>query len=236
MSVLQGTDTANYSAKAARFQELEPQGGTEEHAASNNLNLKRLVDVVGAIVALTFFFPVMTIVFVLLLLGGGKPIFAHRRVGRNGMMFSCYKFRSMVIDAEEVLAEHLARDPAAREEWACTFKLTHDPRVTWFGLFLRRSSLDELPQLFNVLRGEMSLVGPRPIVPDEIKRYSGRIEAYYQCKPGITGLWQVSGRNDVDYGRRVRLDAVYARKKSVRLDVVILVRTVRAVLSGRGAR
>ena len=150
-------------------------------------------------------------------------------------MFLCYKFRSMVKDANKVLTDYLSSNPAARDEWNRTFKLAKDPRVSRFGMFLRRTSLDELPQLFNVLLGNMSLVGPRPIVPGEIERYSDRIHAYYRCRPGITGLWQISVRNDVAYDKRVRLDALYARRQSIRLDIVILLRTVRAVLSGRGA-
>jgi undecaprenyl-phosphate galactose phosphotransferase len=133
------------------------------------------------------------------------------------------------------LAEYLLANPEAREEWERTFKLACDPRITRFGAYLRRSSLDELPQLFNVLAGDMSLVGPRPIVPSEIERYADRIGAYYRCRPGITGLWQVSGRNLVSYSRRVRLDAIYARKQTMWLDVVILFRTVRVVLTGVGA-
>jgi exopolysaccharide production protein ExoY len=187
-------------------------------------------------VALVFFAPIMSMIYIVLMFTGGKPVFAHRRVGQDGGLFPCYKFRSMVRASDEVLTDYLERNPAAREEWVYTRKLTYDPRVTGFGSFLRRSSLDELPQLFNVLKGDMSLVGPRPILPEEIERYSGRIRAYYQCTPGMTGLWQVSGRNDLDYDRRVRLDALYARKRCTRLDMIILIRTVRVVLSGRGAR
>ena len=198
-------------------------------------NVSCCVDVVGAILALIFFAPTMVIIYALLMLTGGSPIFAHPRVGKNGELFLCYKFRSMVNDANKVLAEYLESNAAAREEWDRTFKLTRDPRISWFGDFLRRASLDELPQLFNVLRGEMSLVGPRPIVPSEIVRYSNKIKAYYRCRPGITGLWQVSGRNDVAYDRRVLLDALYARKQSIWFDIVILFRTVRVVISRRGA-
>jgi undecaprenyl-phosphate galactose phosphotransferase len=176
----------------------------------------------------------MMTIFTVLMLSGGGPIFGDRRVGKDGRIFRCFKFRSMVRNAERVLAKHLEADPAAREEWNRTFKLARDPRITAFGMFLRRTSLDELPQLFNVLRGDMSLVGPRPIMLCEVESYS-RLKTYYQCRPGITGLWQVSGRNEVSYTRRIRLNAVYARKQSLRLDLVILLRTVRVVLSGRGA-
>lgn len=203
--------------------------------ASEGLSLKRCVDVVGAMLALIFFAPTMIIIYALLMVSGGSPIFAHLRVGKNGELFLCYKFRSMVNDASKVLAEYLESNAAAREEWDRTFKLTCDPRISRIGNFLRRTSMDELPQLFNVLRGEMSLVGPRPIVPSEIVRYSDKIRAYYRCRPGITGLWQVSGRNDVTYDKRVQLDVVYARKQSIWLDVAILFRTVRVVIGGRGA-
>ncbi|HJT44110.1 MAG TPA: sugar transferase [Rhizomicrobium sp.] len=165
----------------------------------------------------------------------GNPIFSQRRVGRDGKLFSCYKFRSMVNNAEQVLEDYLRDNPAAQEEWLRNFKLAHDPRITPMGAFLRKSSLDELPQLFNVLRGDMSLVGPRPIVPAEVPRYAGRIRAYQKVRPGLTGLWQVSGRNLVSYRRRVALDAFYARERSIALDVVILVKTVGVVIGGKGA-
>ena len=234
--MLQDIDTAGYSAKTTQFDHAAPRNIPERSAPARTVSAKRLIDIVGALAALLFFAPLMSIIYVILMFSGGGPVFAHRRVGQNGVLFSCYKFRSMVKNADAVLANHLRQNPGARAEWESSCKLARDPRVTWFGMLLRRSSMDELPQFINVLRGDMSLVGPRPIVPDEVERYSGWIRAYYQCKPGITGLWQVSGRNDVAYDRRVRLDAVYARKKSVGLDAIILIRTVRAVLSGRGAR
>jgi len=196
---------------------------------------KRIVDVSGALFGLVFFGPIMLIVYSLILVTQGSPLFVHLRVGQHGRLFRCYKFRSMRRDSEAAIERHLAQDPAAREEWERAYKLTNDPRITPFGAFLRKTSLDELPQLFNVLKGDMSLVGPRPIVPEEVERYSYFIDAYYSCRPGITGLWQISGRNLVDYDRRVQLDADYARKQSIQLDISILVRTVWAVLSRRGA-
>jgi exopolysaccharide production protein ExoY len=202
---------------------------------STPLTAKRCLDILGASIALFLAAPMMIAIYLALLLAGGKPVFAHRRVGRNGRLFYCYKFRSMVRNADAVLAKHLSEDPAARAEWGRSQKLLNDPRTTPFGSFLRRNSLDELPQLFNVLRGDMSLVGPRPIVPGEVERYSDRIGDYYRCRPGITGLWQVSGRNLVSYQRRVRLDAFYARRQSVRLDAIIMLRTVWVVLTGYGA-
>jgi exopolysaccharide production protein ExoY len=165
---------------------------------------------------------------------GGPVFFRHRRVGRNGKAFYCMKFRTMSVDAEARLNELLATDPAARAEWARDFKLRHDPRVTPIGRFLRRSSLDELPQIFNLMRGEMNLVGPRPIVEAEIARYGWRYRHYCAVKPGITGLWQVSGRNDVSYRARVAMDSLYARRRCTLLDIRILAATLPAVLSKRG--
>lgn len=212
-----------------------PRNVRANKADAGGVDAKRVMDVVGAVLALVFFAPAMLIIYVLLFFSGGSPIFAHRRLGKNGALFHCYKFRSMAKNGNAVLAEYLSRNPAAQEEWNRSFKLANDPRVTRFGTFLRQTSLDELPQLFNVLTGDMSLVGPRPIVPGEVERYADKIEAYYCCKPGITGLWQVSGRSLVAYDRRVRMDAVYASRQSVRLDLLILLRTVWVVFKGRGA-
>jgi len=150
-------------------------------------------------------------------------------------MFDCIKFRSMVLDADRVLRHHIAINPEAGAEWAATQKLRNDPRVTKVGNFLRRSSLDELPQLFNVLRGEMSMVGPRPIVQAEVSRYGDDIEYYYAAKPGITGLWQVSGRSDMSYARRVKLDVWYVRNWTLWHDIAILFKTIPAVFLQRGA-
>ena len=195
---------------------------------------KRLLDILGASVALILCAPVMILIF-LGLCFQGNPIFAQQRVGRGGKLFRCYKFRTMINGAEQVLADYLEHNPAAREEWRLTFKLTNDPRITPMGHFLRKSSLDELPQLFNILSGDMSLVGPRPIVPAEVPRYRSRIRAYYKVRPGLTGLWQVSGRNLVSYRRRVALDAAYASNATLALDLLILIKTVGVVLLGRGA-
>ena len=189
-----------------------------------------------ALLIILFFLPVMALVAAAVALQDGGPvIFAHKRIGRNGQPFLCYKFRSMRVDAEARLAELLAADPAAREEWARDHKLRRDPRVTPLGDFLRRSSLDELPQFFNVLRGEMSLVGPRPIVEAERVKYGRRFQHYCAVKPGITGLWQISGRNDVSYRTRVALDTCYAKNKNLGLDLYILVMTVPSVLRARGS-
>jgi len=166
----------------------------------------------------------------------GRPIlFGHYRVGRNGCLFKCWKFRTMVPDAERVLAELLKSDPAARDEWARDQKLRNDPRVTKIGAWLRYTSLDELPQLINVMRGEMALVGPRPVTVRELARYGDCKRHYMFVRPGITGLWQVSGRNDVTYEKRVQLDRAYVESRSLSGDLAILLRTVRVVLKREGA-
>ncbi len=165
----------------------------------------------------------------------GKPIFKQKRVGQDGKIFKIYKFRTMRADAAEQLEKILAADPAAREEWERDHKLKNDPRITRVGHFLRRTSLDELPQLINVLRGQMSLVGPRPIIDEEVIDYGDYIDYYQQVRPGITGLWQVSGRNELSYGERVQLDVWYVRNWSLELDLIILTKTFVAVLLRKGS-
>ena len=165
----------------------------------------------------------------------GPVIFKHIRIGKNGKAFPCYKFRSMCVDADAKLAELLANDPEARAEWERDFKLKNDPRITKSGAFLRKTSLDELPQLFNVLRGEMSLVGPRPIIQEELERYGEFVDDYLMVKPGITGMWQVNGRSDTTYDERVQMDSWYVRNWSVWLDFMLLWRTIKAVVAGKGA-
>jgi len=198
--------------------------------------LVRTLDIVLALLALVFVLPLMGLVALAVFAQDGGPIlFFHRRIGRNGKPFYCWKFRSMATDAEARLAELLASDAQAQREWAQDHKLRNDPRVTRIGAFLRRSSLDELPQLFNVLHGTMSLVGPRPIVDAEIPRYGKRFRHYCSVKPGITGLWQISGRNDVEYRTRVALDCLYARSQSPALYVWIVVLTIPAVLTRKGS-
>lgn len=166
---------------------------------------------------------------------GGPAIFAHRRVGQTGRSFPCFKFRTMHVDAERHLRELLATDPAARTEWEREFKLRNDPRITPIGHFLRRTSLDELPQLFNVIRGEMSLVGPRPIVDGELARYGDDVDYFLMVRPGMTGLWQVSGRNDTSYDTRVYLDTWYVKNWSLWYDIAILFKTIRVVFKREGA-
>jgi lipopolysaccharide/colanic/teichoic acid biosynthesis glycosyltransferase len=167
----------------------------------------------------------------------GAPVFyGGWRVGRDGRLFRCYKFRTMVRDAQPALERLLRSDPAARAQWQREQKLDNDPRITPVGGFLRRSSLDELPQLFNVLRGDMALVGPRPITVPELERYGATRWHYMNVRPGMTGLWQVSGRNDVSYPQRVQLDRRYVEQRNIGTDLRILLRTVRVVLDREGAR
>ncbi len=196
----------------------------------------RIVDRILAALLLIFFLPLMVAVaLIVAVTDPGPVIFGHVRVGRSGRPFRCLKFRSMVVDAEARLQAVLASDPALQAAWDRDHKLPRDPRITPIGRFLRASSLDELPQLFNVLRGEMSLVGPRPISSSEVPRYGRYIVDYYHTTPGVTGLWQISGRNDVSYRRRVALDVAFSRSQSLSLYLRILVMTVPAVLLARGS-
>ncbi len=213
----------------------QQQSGSTTSYRARIFDREYIVYAMLAILMLLFLLPVMVMIAVAVRLqDGGPAIFAHSRIGRDGRTFRCYKFRSMRADAEARLAEVLASDPQARAEWARDHKLRSDPRITPLGDLLRRSSLDELPQLFNVLKGDMSLVGPRPIVEAERVRYGRRFRHYCAVKPGITGLWQVSGRNDVSYRTRVAMDACYARRKCFALDLYILLATVPSVLGARG--
>jgi lipopolysaccharide/colanic/teichoic acid biosynthesis glycosyltransferase len=214
---------AGSARRADRFAALRP------HA-------KRAMDIAGAVALLLLTAPVFLLLALLVRMDGGRVFYAHERIGRHGQAFGCLKFRSMVMDADRRLAELLARDPAARAEWEATRKLKNDPRVTWVGRFLRSSSLDELPQLINVLKGEMSLVGPRPVQAAELAAFYGAAAQHYmQVRPGITGPWQVSGRNDTSYAERVALDVGYVARPSLLNDIRILLRTPIAVLARRGA-
>ena len=197
--------------------------------------VRRCADRLIAAVLLVIFSPLMLACAALIRRDGGPATFAHYRVGSRGRVFRCYKFRTMCVDAERKLREVLDSDPALRDEWERTFKLVNDPRVTAVGGWLRRSSLDELPQLLNVLRGDMALVGPRPITLIELRLYGPARWQYLSVLPGMTGLWQVSGRNRVSYEKRVQLDDEYVRNRSVWLDCWILVKTVLVVLSRDGA-
>ena len=201
-----------------------------------NRAFKRIFDLTLTIVGGLMISPILLGIAIAVAIDNrGRVIFAHKRVGAAGKKFPCYKFQTMVPDAEERLKKYLAENPDAKREWDETFKLTDDPRVTKLGGWLRRKSLDELPQLWNVIRGEMSLVGPRPIVQAEVPRYGKNIREYYMVPPGITGMWQVSGRSDTTYAERVAMDTWYVRNWSVWIDIMYLFKTVKAVIQERGA-
>jgi Undecaprenyl-phosphate galactose phosphotransferase WbaP len=198
--------------------------------------IKRFTDmilvVIGGLVAL----PLLTLIAIMIRLDSKGPLFyGHIRIGKNGTRFKAWKFRTMVPNANQVLEAYLESNPEMKREWEATFKLQNDPRVTRVGRILRKLSLDELPQVWNVLRGEMSLVGPRPIVNDEVKFYGDRYDLYSFVTPGITGLWQVSGRNNTTYEERVSLDEYYVRNWSIWMDIYILSRTIAVVLKREGA-
>lgn len=191
----------------------------------------------AGVVLLLILSPVMLACALAIWLTDGAPLFfAHYRVGAEGRLFRCLKFRTMRVDSQQRLADLLAADPQARAEWERDQKLTHDPRITPIGHLLRKTSLDELPQLMNVVKGEMALVGPRPITVQELQRYGGTRWHYLSVVPGMTGLWQVSGRNNTTYEERVELDRHYVENRSLRNDLKILVKTVLVVLTGYGAR
>ena len=199
--------------------------------------VKRVLDIVLASAGLVFLLPLtIPIALAIRLHDGGPALFVQTRIGKDGKTFQCFKFRSMVVDADRRLAELLERDPQARAEWATNQKLRNDPRITRLGAFLRKSSLDELPQLLNIIRGDMSVVGPRPIVESEIVKYGPYFTYYKGTKPGLTGLWQVSGRSDTTYDERVALDVDYVRKWSNVRDVRIIAMTIPAILKSKGAR
>lgn len=197
--------------------------------------IKRSFDILASLMIITILSPVLLFISRKVKKDGGPAIYGHERIGKNGAPFKCLKFRSMAVNSEELLADLLAKDPEAKAEWDETFKLKNDPRITKIGHLLRRTSMDELPQLFNVLKGEMSLVGPRPIIHEELERYRDQVDYYLMSKPGMTGLWQVSGRSDVDYETRVYFDAWYVKNWSMWNDIAILFKTVSVVLRKDGA-
>jgi len=197
---------------------------------------KRIVDIVLALSGIILLSPLLILCFVLTWVSSRETVlFRHKRVGFNGKPFDCLKFRTMLGDAPERLRKLLETDAAAAAEWAQCQKLRNDPRVTRIGAILRESSLDELPQLFNVLMGSMSIVGPRPVTEDELSRYGASVKAYTACRPGITGLWQVTGRGTTSYETRVSCDVYYARKWSLSLDSKIIVVTIPSVLFTKNA-
>ena len=195
---------------------------------------KRGLDLLGCLLLAPLAGGLVGVLWLLVRLDGGPGFFGHERIGRNGVPFLCWKLRTMCRDAEARLEDHLARNPAAAAEWAESYKLQEDPRVTRLGRILRKTSLDELPQLWNVLKGEMSLVGPRPVPAVELVEYGGYEWAYLLARPGITGLWQVSGRNEVSYSTRVGMDLTYVLQAGVRMDLSILWRTIGEVLRRSG--
>jgi undecaprenyl-phosphate galactose phosphotransferase len=196
---------------------------------------KRAFDIVTALCIGLLSAPIILLVCAWLFVTPGRVLFGHTRVGRNGKLFKCYKFRTMVPNAERILEELLEAEPTLRAQWESDHKLVEDPRITRMGQFLRKTSLDELPQLWNVLRGDMSVVGPRPIVQEEMLHYGNTIRYYLAVRPGITGLWQVSGRNDTAYKDRVILDRAYVLSACFGLDIGILIGTISLVLRRSGA-
>jgi Undecaprenyl-phosphate galactose phosphotransferase WbaP len=198
--------------------------------------IKRCLDVSLILLTAPILLLVMGVVSAMVMLSSPGPIFySHRRIRKNGAFFSMWKFRTMCVNSAEVLEDYLSRHPEARSEWNKTHKLRHDPRITPIGSFLRRYSLDELPQLWNVLTGHMSLVGPRPIVAAEVEKYADSFECYCRVKPGLTGLWQVSGRSELTYDERVALDCEYVNHWSLRRDFGILLKTINVVVNQDGA-
>ena len=196
----------------------------------------RIFDVLLASIILVATLPCLVLFATLLYFSDPGPLFfVHRRIGYRGKFFGCLKFRTMRVDGDSVLQAHLASSPAALREWVETQKLKDDPRVSKVGAIVRKLSLDEFPQLINVIRGEMSIVGPRPIVEAEVERYGQYFEFYTHVKPGLTGLWQISGRSDTSYRRRVQLDVEYVARKSLQLDILLLVKTIPAVLLAKGS-
>jgi exopolysaccharide production protein ExoY len=214
---------------AARKRRRTSQGAGDDAIGGR---AKRVVDIALAATALALSLPLMLLVAIAVKATMGGPVmFSQHRIGRSGVPFRCYKFRTMVSNGEEVLRKHLAADPKAAIEWRETCKLLRDPRVTPLGNILRKSSLDELPQLLNILRGEMSCVGPRPVIPGELARYGDNAGAYLSSRPGLTGLWQTCGRSKLGYSDRVALDVHYANNWSLWLDFSIIIKTIPAVLN-----
>jgi exopolysaccharide production protein ExoY len=197
--------------------------------------LKRCFDVLAVLLAAPMVLPLVLLLCVLIARDGGPVFFCQARIGRGGRVFRIWKLRSMVVDAEKRLEDHLAGDPAAHAEWTETQKLKCDPRITPIGKLIRKSSLDELPQLWNVLNGEMSLVGPRPMMPAQARLYpEGDLRGYYELRPGLTGFWQVSGRNQTSFASRAAFDSDYARQLSLLTDITVLIQTVPVVVRGTG--
>jgi lipopolysaccharide/colanic/teichoic acid biosynthesis glycosyltransferase len=223
----------------------EPTGGSLEKSQRTNSApseffryrvLKRCCDVLLVLASMPLMLPILGVVSAVVMYSSPGPVFySHRRIRKGGAFFSMWKFRTMCVNSAEVLEEYLAGHPEAQVEWNDTHKLRRDPRITPLGAFLRRYSLDELPQLWNVLMGQMSLVGPRPIVAAEVEKYGDHFDSYCRVKPGLTGIWQVSGRSELSYEARVALDCEYVERWSLSKDFVILLRTFSSVANQDGA-
>lgn len=231
--VVSGFGAADFVAPSEKRPRPSVASPAESFAYSK---LKRLADIVLVVLAAPVWVPLCIVLALLVrFTSHGPSFFSHRRIGYGGAFFSMWKFRTMCVNAAEVLEQHLAAHPEDRAEWAASHKLKHDPRITSMGRFLRQTSLDELPQLWNVLTGQMSLVGPRPIVAAEAEKYGTDLAYFLAVKPGITGLWQTSGRSTLSYEERVALDRRYVEEWSLQNDMVLLVRTVNKVANSEGA-
>jgi len=206
----------------------------EPNSYYHDLGFKRLLDLIGSLLLLMLLSPVLLFFWLAIRRDGGPGFYSQQRVGRNGKVFTCWKLRSMCVNAEQRLAEYIAADPVAATEWAVSQKLKNDPRITSIGHIIRKYSIDELPQIWNVLRGDMSFVGPRPFMPCQEELYTGDTAGYYAVRPGITGLWQTLCRNDSSFATRVVYDARYAQNISLLNDIRICLNTVRVVLRGTG--
>jgi lipopolysaccharide/colanic/teichoic acid biosynthesis glycosyltransferase len=236
LSELEGENLPSAQVGRRYFEEINPFSGTQSSNRDDNgiyrRRLKRVFDLTMLLLAAPFVLIVVGLLAILVRRDGGPAFYAQDRIGRNDRPFRCWKLRSMVIDAEAQLADYFDRDPAARAEWETHQKLKNDPRITPLGRFLRKTSLDELPQLWNVLKGDMSLVGPRPILPEQRALYPGK--AYYALRPGLTGFWQVGDRNHSSFADRAVHDTQYSSRLSFPTDLLVLLMTLRVVLRGTG--
>lgn len=231
-----GLPTSNITARGMMEEQAVVLRVQNNLARKSNRIMKRIFDIVATVCGGIFILPFMLIIAIIIYLDSGGPIiYKQKRVGRNGKEFNFYKFRSMVKNADTILEEYLNTHEDEKNEWQKNFKLKNDPRVTKIGKIIRKTSIDELPQLWNVLIGDMSLVGPRPLLPNEVERYSSYIEDYKLVLPGLTGVWQVSGRSDTTFEERVIMDSWYIHNWSVWIDIVYLLKTVLVVVKSKGA-
>lgn len=214
---------------------IDGRGVDRDAGANLGSSFQVLFDKTFAVLALLFFSPFFAVISLVIWINQGGPVvFAHKRIGKDGKPFNCLKFRTMTLNAEAQLEELLAKDPVARAQWAANQKLDDDPRITCIGEFFRKTSLDELPQFWNVLRGDMAIVGPRPIVEAEMFHYGADIDTYLSVKPGITGSWQVSGRSTTSYDERVKLDTDYVRSRTFLKDIEIILKTIWVMIARDG--